>query len=185
MFDEIILKMEAAIAALMALVRAGHPLCGTVSGKDSTCGTILMLEAVRRIGLAGDAQPGHFISTADTTIENSSLARHIQTMLEEIDDFADRQALAVSTHVATPSLAAQFVVSTIGRGTLVRTPQNGVRNGKRTRACATDWKLIPQGRLRAALERDAAARGDREIVTVLGNRLVESASRGAAMRERG
>ena len=61
-------------------------------------------------------------------------------------------ALAVTTHIATPSLAAQFVVSTIGRGTLVRTPQNG---------------------------------GDREIVTVLGNRLVESASRGAAMRERG
>ncbi|WP_244145379.1 adenine nucleotide alpha hydrolase family protein [Paraburkholderia mimosarum] len=185
MFDEIILKMEAAIAALMALIRAGHPLCGTVSGKDSTCATILMLEAVRRIGLAGEAQPAHFISTADTTIENSSLARHIQTMLEEIDDFADRQALTVTTHIATPSLAAQFVVSTIGRGTLVRTPQNGVRNGNRTRACATDWKLIPQGRLRAALERDAAARGDREIVTVLGNRLVESASRGAAMRERG
>jgi hypothetical protein len=46
---------------------------------------------------------------------------------------------------------------------------------------ATDWKLIPQGRLRAALERDATARGDREIVTVLGNRMAESASRGVAM----
>ena len=34
MFDEIILKMEAAIAALIGLIRVGHPLCGTVSGKD-------------------------------------------------------------------------------------------------------------------------------------------------------
>ncbi len=185
MFDEMILKMEAAIAALIGLIRAGHPLCGTVSGKDSTCATILMLEAVRRIAMTGESQPCHFISTADTTIENSSLARHIETMLEEIDHFADRQALSVTTHVATPSLAAQFVVSTVGRGTLVRTPQNGVRNGKRIRACASDWKLIPQGRLRAALERDAATRGDREIVTVLGLRLAESASRGTAMRQRG
>ncbi|MEM5440440.1 hypothetical protein [Paraburkholderia diazotrophica] len=82
MFDEIILKMEAAIAALIGLIRAGHPLCGTVSGKDSTCATILMLEAVRRIDIKGEVQPSHFISTADTTIENSSLARHIETMLE-------------------------------------------------------------------------------------------------------
>jgi DNA sulfur modification protein DndC len=185
MFDEIIGKMEAAIAALIELIRAGHPLCGTVSGKDSTCATILMLEAVRRSGQSSDPQSGHYISTANTTIENSSLARHIETMLEEIDHFADRQAMSVTTHVATPSLAAQFVVSTIGRGTLVRTPQNGVRNGKRTRACATDWKLIPQGRLRVALERDAATRGGREIVTVLGNRLAESTSRGTAMLERG
>ena len=185
MSDEIILKMEAAIAALIGLIRAGHPLCGTVSGKDSTCATILMLEAVRRIAIKGEAQPSHFISTADTTIENSSLARHIETMLEEIDHFAVRQALSVTTHVATPSLAAQFVVSTIGRGTLIRTPQNGVRNGKRIRACASDWKLVPQGRLRAALERDAATRGDREIVTVLGTRVAESVVRGAAMIERG
>jgi DNA sulfur modification protein DndC len=76
MFDEIIDKMEAAIAALIGLIRAGHPLCGTVSGKDSTCATILMLEAVRRIGQSGESQPAHYISTADTTIENSSLARH-------------------------------------------------------------------------------------------------------------
>jgi 3'-phosphoadenosine 5'-phosphosulfate sulfotransferase (PAPS reductase)/FAD synthetase len=185
MFDEIILKMEAAIAVLIGLIHAGHPLCGTVSGKDSTCATILMLEAVRRVALAESAQPSHFISTANTTIENVSLGRHIETTLEEIEYFADRQALSVTTHVATPSLAAQFVVSTIGRGTLVRTPQNGVRNGKRIRACATDWKVIPQGRLRAALERNAAASGDREIVTVLGNRLAESASRGTAMLERG
>ena len=176
--------MEAAIAALIGLIRAGHPLCGTVSGKDSTCATILMLEAVRRIGQTGEPQPAHYISTADTTIENSSLARHIETMLEEIDHFADRQAMSVTTHVATPSLAAQFVVSTIGRGTLIRTPQNGVRNGKRIRACATDWKLIPQGRLRVALERDSATRGDREIVTVLGTRLDESQSRGRAMLAR-
>lgn len=181
MFDEILQKMEAAIAVLMGVIRAGHPLCGTASGKDSTCATILMLEAVRRVAEEGHVQPAHYISSANTTIENSSLARHIETMLEEVDDHAAAHGLGVTTHIATPSLAMQFVVSTIGRGTLVRTVENGVRAGKRIRACATDWKLIPQGRLRAALEPDATARGDREIVTVLGNRIAESASRGVAM----
>ncbi|MGF6658596.1 DNA sulfur modification protein DndC [Paraburkholderia atlantica] len=184
MFDEILQKMEAAIAVLMGLIRAGHPLCGTASGKDSTCATILMLEAVRRVADEGHVQPAHYISSANTTIENSSLARHIETMLEEVDEHAAAYGLGVTTHIATPSLAMQFVVSTIGRGTLVRTVENGVRAGKRTRACATDWKLIPQGRLRAALERDATARGDREICTVLGNRIAESASRGVAMLAR-
>ncbi|MGF6267440.1 DNA sulfur modification protein DndC [Paraburkholderia youngii] len=184
MFDDILQKMEAAIAVLMGLIRAGHPLCGTASGKDSTCATIVMLEAVRRVAEEGHVQPAHYISSANTTIENSSLARHIETMLEEVDEHAAAYGLGVTTHIATPSLAMQFVVSTIGRGTLVRTVENGVRAGKRTRACATDWKLIPQGRLRAALERDATARGDREICTVLGNRIAESASRGVAMLAR-
>ncbi|NVH76365.1 hypothetical protein FSB08_28495 [Paraburkholderia sp. JPY432] len=137
MFDEILQKMEAAIAVLIGLIRAGHPLCGTASGKDSTCATILMLEAVRRVADEGLAQPAHYISSANTTIENSSLARHIETMLEEVDEHAAAYGLGVTAHIATPSLAMQFVVSTIGRGTLVRTVENGVRAGKRTRACAT------------------------------------------------
>jgi DNA sulfur modification protein DndC len=77
MFDVILEKMEAAIAVLMGLIRAGHPLCGTASGKDSTCATILMLEAVRRVAEDGHVQPAHYISSANTTIGNSSLARHI------------------------------------------------------------------------------------------------------------
>jgi hypothetical protein len=137
MFDDILQKIEAAIAVLVGLIRAGHPLCGTASGKDSTCATILMLEAVRRTAAENTPQPAHFVSSANTTIENVSLSRHIETMLEEIDDHAALYGLGVTTHIATPSLAMQFVVSTIGRGTLVRTPENGVRNGKRIRACAT------------------------------------------------
>jgi hypothetical protein len=49
MFNGILQKTEAAIAVLAGLIRQGHPLCGTLSRKDSTCATILMLEAVRRV----------------------------------------------------------------------------------------------------------------------------------------
>src|ERR1700754_4292837 len=122
MFEEILLKMETVIAALSSLILVGHPLCGTLSGKDSTCATILMLEAVRRVAKTAPMQPAHYISTANTTIENTSLSRHIETMLDEIDQAASDRDLPVTCHTATPSLAMQFVVSTIGRGTLVRTP---------------------------------------------------------------
>lgn len=185
MFKEILEKMEAAIDAMVGLILAGYPLCGTISGgKDSGCTTILLLEAVRRVVVAGQSQADHFIMTANTTIENSSLLNHLDLMLGELQDHVDAAALPVTVHVATPSLAAQFVVATIGRGTLVRTPQNGVRDGKRIRACASDWKVEPQNRVRAKLQRDAVAKGEREIITVLGNRFGESTVRGIAMLER-
>jgi len=92
--------------------------------------------------------------------------------------------MPVAIHVTKPSLASQFVVSTIGRGTLVRTPENGVRDGRRMRACADEWTVRPGGRLRTLLERRAATAGAREVITVLGLRKDESASRSLAMAER-
>ncbi|WP_332391712.1 hypothetical protein [Burkholderia ubonensis] len=180
---EILEKMETAIGALVALIQQGYTLSNALSGgKDSTCTAILMLEAVRRAGT--EASREHFVTSADTTIENPSMHWHLQTMLDEIRDaYADAGA-RVSVHVAKPSLASQFVVATIGRGTLPRTPENGVKNGKRIRACASDWKVDPQNRLRVSLERSAAASGGGEVVTVLGNRFGESGSRFAAMVDR-
>ncbi|AIV73808.1 phosphoadenosine phosphosulfate reductase family protein (plasmid) [Burkholderia pseudomallei] len=183
MFSEILVKMESAIDALVALIRQGYTLSSALSGgKDSTCTAILMLEAVRRAG--AEVSREHFVTSADTTIENPSMHWHLQAMLDEIRDaYADAGA-SVSVHVAKPSLASQFVVATIGRGTLPRTPENGVKNGKRIRACAADWKVDPQNRLRVALERSAAAGSSGEVVTILGNRFDESGSRASAMTAR-
>ncbi|MBB5421786.1 hypothetical protein HDG40_008003 [Paraburkholderia sp. JPY158] len=46
-------------------------------------------------------------------------ARRIEALLEEVDDHAAAYGLGVTTHIATPSLAMQLVLATIGRGTLV------------------------------------------------------------------
>ncbi|WP_196786415.1 hypothetical protein [Burkholderia diffusa] len=59
-----------------------------------------------------------------------------------------------------------------------------MKNGNRIRACAADWKVDPQNRLRVKLERSAAAGGSAEVVTILGNRFDESGSRAAAMSAR-
>jgi 3'-phosphoadenosine 5'-phosphosulfate sulfotransferase (PAPS reductase)/FAD synthetase/predicted nucleic acid-binding protein len=186
MFEAISVKIEVAVRIMVGLIERGYALCGTASGgKDSGCASILMLEAVRRVTATGREQPDHFITSANTTIENPSLLSHLDLMLVEIADWTSEQGLPVTVHVATPSLAAQFVVSTIGRGTLVRTPENGVRDGKRIRACADSWKVKPQLRLLSSIKRDARRRREQEVVTVLGNRFAESRARGTAMLARG
>lgn len=191
MFDEILAKMEAVIAILMQKIAAGHVLqCGYSGGKDSTCVALLMIEAVRRSKKAGVPQARHYIATSDTQIENPSLSNHLHIALEEMSAFCEDHELDVEVHVAKPSLSAQFVVSHIGRGTLIRTPENGVKKDKASgesktaRACASDWKLVPLGRLRALLEREAAGFGYRETIVLLGTRFSESPVRSALMSER-
>ncbi|CAN7805261.1 phosphoadenosine phosphosulfate reductase family protein [Paraburkholderia hospita] len=176
--------MENAIASMQSYIEQGHVLAAGVSGgKDSTCAMVLMLEAVRRAKqVAPDVR--HYITSSDTTIENPSTANFLHAMLDEVAMFVEDSGLPVEIHITKPSLASQFVVSTIGRGTLVRTPENGVRDGKRMRACADSWKLQPQGRLRARLEKEASSARVKEIINVVGTRLDESAVRRVAMTER-
>jgi DNA sulfur modification protein DndC len=182
MENEILAKIEAAIGVLQRYIEEGHSLsCAYSGGKDSTCTLVLMLEAIRR---AGSNSQQHFIQSADSTIENPTIANFLHGVLEELQLYIEGSTLPVQIHVTHPSLASQFVVSTIGRGTLVRTAENGVRDGKRMRACADSWKVKPSGRLKTLLERQAANSGAREMISVLGTRRSESASRKTAMLAR-
>lgn len=184
--DDIQSEAEAVINVLLELIRLGHALVGTLSGgKDSSCVILLMLEAVRRAKLAGVVQATHYISSADTTIENPAMENHLLLMHEEIRLMCARDQLPVEIHVAKPSLASQFVVTTIGRGTLVRTPENGVKDGKRIRACSQDWKSSPQIRLAQELGKRVMAQGFREPITLLGTRYDESISRASSMVKHG
>jgi DNA sulfur modification protein DndC len=179
---EIQTRAEAVIAWLLTILRRGDTLCATMSGgKDSTCTTILVLEALRRRAAETSNVGDHFVMSADTTIENPAVLNHLHAVLDEVERGAATASLPVSVKIARPSLAAQFVVAMIGRGTLPRTVHNGVKNGRRIRACSTDWKVIPQVRLRAEIER----RSQTPVITALGNRREESASRAHAMDARG
>ncbi|MDK9702515.1 MAG: phosphoadenosine phosphosulfate reductase family protein [Sulfuritalea sp.] len=177
---------EAAVAAVLALLRQGHAIIMTASGgKDSTTTTLIALEALRRAQQEGVLMPTHYVTSADTLIENPSMANHLALILGEIETWCAQQALSVAVRIATPSLASQFVVSTIGRGTLVRTPENGVKDGQRKRPCSDDWKVQPQERLAKELREQVLSQGFREPVTILGTRRAESSSRSAAMLDRG
>lgn len=178
-------KAEQAIAALFALIERGYSLCMTASGKDSTVATILTLEAIRRANVAQVDQAPHFVTSADTLIDNPPLSMHIRGFLDEVADYSDKNKLNVTTHIAKPALASQFVVSTIGRGTLPRTVHNSVKEGKGVRPCSDDWKVRPQKKLKAKLCDDAIQQGYLPPITILGTRHSESSTRDANMRRRG
>ncbi|HEX7648967.1 MAG TPA: hypothetical protein VF450_16320, partial [Noviherbaspirillum sp.] len=185
-FSGILGKMEKAITRLRGLIRQGYSCAGTASGgKDSSCEVFLLIEAIRRESLEGFTQARHYVTSADTTIENPSMLRHLELFLEDVQAFCAHENLPVTAKIAKPSLASQFVTSTIGRGTLVRTPENSVKDGKAKRPCSEDWKISPQQRLRKQLADEVQRDGFRETITILGTRFEESTSRALNMERRG
>lgn len=171
---------EAAIAVLLGLIRKGHSLvCAASFGKDSSCCVVLMVEAVRR-AVAEGIFIRHFVTTSSTGVENPSLESHALRCQDEIRAFCVQHGLPIEVHTVYPSLASSFVVSTVGRGTLPRTPETG-----KARACSASWKVTPQQRLAAELNEQVQKENGRSTVTIIGTRLEESASRKERMIARG
>jgi DNA sulfur modification protein DndC len=171
---------EAAIAVLLGLIRKGHSLvCAASFGKDSSCCAVLMIEAVRR-AVAEGIFMRHFVTTSSTGVENSALESHALRCQGEIRAFCEEHNLPIEVHTVYPSLASSFVVSTVGRGTLPRTPETG-----KARACSSSWKVAPQQRLAAELNEQVQRENGRATVTIIGTRLEESASRKERMIARG
>ncbi|MEW5891462.1 MAG: hypothetical protein ACOZCP_19275 [Pseudomonadota bacterium] len=165
----------------METIKSGQPLVLTLSGgKDSTTTTLLGLEAIRRAKELGVAQAKHHVSSSSTGIENPAMENHLLDLHTEIEAYCARHSLPVEVNLVQPSLASQFVVTVIGRGTLPRFPENGAN-----RTCSQDWKSRPQERLARQLREESLGRGFRETVTVLGTRFDESAQRAARMKARG
>jgi DNA sulfur modification protein DndC len=171
---------ETAIEVLLGLIRKGHSLVSAVSfGKDSSCVVVLMVEAVRR-AVAEGIFARHFITTSSTGVENPAMEAHALRCQDEIRAFCDEHGLPIEVHTVFPSLASSFVVSTVGRGTLPRFPENG-----KVRSCSSSWKVAPQQRLAAELSEQVQQENGRETVTIIGTRLEESVNRKERMIARG
>jgi DNA sulfur modification protein DndC len=102
MFDDILIRMEAAIAAMASLILAGTRFAVPLAAARTRDARRFF--CWRRSGVS-------------RMRGGPSLLGHLELMLAEIQDHADTEGLPVTVHVAAPSLAIQFVVSTIGRGT--------------------------------------------------------------------
>lgn len=171
---------EVAIAVLLGLIRQGFSLVTAASfGKDSSCCVVLMVEAVRR-AVAEGFYSRHFITTSSTGVENPAMEAHALRCQDEIRKFCEEHQLPIEVHTVYPSLASSFVVSTVGRGTLPRTPENGKK-----RSCSSSWKVLPQQRLADELNAQVQQENGRSTVTIIGTRLEESASRKERMIARG
>ena len=86
---DIYVMMERAIATMQGYIERGYVLANGLSGgKDSSCVMVLMLEAIRRSGhLASGVL--HYITSADTTIENPTMQNHLHAVLDEVEAFVE------------------------------------------------------------------------------------------------
>lgn len=116
---------EQGIQTLLALIRRGHPLHLRFSGgKDSTTCAVLLIEAVRR-AVAEGITTTHHISSSSTGIENPAVEQHLFEVQGEMREHFATHSLPIEVHLTHPSLASSFMVTTVGRGTLPRWPENG------------------------------------------------------------
>lgn len=174
-------RIQIAVSTIERLIDEGHAIVMTLSaGKDSTCTTLLCLEAIRRSVERGVIQASHYVSSSSTAVENPEIEEMLLTAHEDIARWTERFELPVDVRLVHPNDASKFVVSVIGRGTLPRFVENGSK-----RSCATDWKVKPQQRLAKSISERVQATGFKEAVTVLGSRLDESIKRNASMSKRG
>lgn len=171
---------EQGIETLLGLIRRRHSLhLRFSSGKDSTSCAVLVIEAVRR-AVAEGITTTHYISSSSTGIDNPAMEMHLMAVQDEMREHFEQHGLPIEVHLTHPSLASSFIVTTLGRGTLPRFPENSTH-----RQCAEDWKYTPAQKLAAELEAKAIEQTGREMITVIGTRFDESTVRKARMQKRG
>lgn len=171
---------EQGIETLLGLMRRRHSIHLRMSGgKDSTTCSVLFIEAVR-CAVAEQITTTHYISSSSTGIENPAMEMHLMAVQDEMRSHFEQNQLPIEVHLTHPSLASSFMVTTLGRGTLPRFPENS-----KHRQCAQDWKYTPARKLAAELQAKAIEQTGREMITVIGTRFDESTVRKARMEKRG
>lgn len=176
-FARIVARAEACIARIDQIIDQGYTCSSATSfGKDSTVVLVLMLEAIRRRVEAGLYVPAAFVTNANTGTENPSMDTYVEAMITELEMYCTRHGLPITVVKVQPSMTSTFAYATLGRGKLP------VFAGA-SRSCSVDWKLRPQQKALKQLLSTLQSPG--ELVTFVGTRLSESATRAANMRERG
>ena len=176
-FSRIVARAETCIERIGELIDQGYTCSSATSfGKDSTVVLVLMLEAIRRRVEAGVYVPPAFVTNANTGTENPAMDTYAEAMITELEMYCARLSLPVTVIKVQPSITSSFCYATIGRGKLP------VFAGA-TRSCSVDWKLRPQQK--ALKQLLSTLQNPGELVTFVGTRLSESATREANMRSRG
>lgn len=176
-FAQIVARAEACIARIDQIIDQGFTCNSATSfGKDSTVVLVLMLEAIRRRVEAGLYVPAAFCSHSNTNVENPAMDIYAEAMITELEAYCTRLGLPVTVVRVQPSMTSTFAYATLGRGKLP------VFAGA-SRSCSVDWKLRPQQKALKQLLSTLQSPG--ELVTFVGTRLSESATRASNMRERG
>lgn len=171
-------KINLATKAITQVLEEGRPLVVSFSsGKDSSSLANLSLNAAMQFTLRGGS-PMVLVQTADTLVENPSVAQHYGAEHRKMEAFSEMHGFKLITQVARPNLASTFQVKILsGRGI----PSFAGGSGD----CSVDLKTQNLMSFRARVFRDLASENLPEAVTVIGTRYDESAVRAMRMKVRG
>jgi DNA sulfur modification protein DndC len=140
---------------------------GYSGGKDSTAALQLVLNAISELPQDERTKPIYVISS-DTLVENPVIKEYIHSTHKKINRAAKAQGLPIEAHILRPILNDTFWVNLLGRG--YPAPQTDFR------WCTERLKIRNADRF---ILSKVAEHG--EVITVLGTRKSESATRAQLM----
>lgn len=145
---------------------------GFSGGKDSTAVLHLFLMAlVRAVRSGTNVSQHHFITTADTLIENPEMHYHATQMLASLQTFIDAQALPVTIIVSRPSLTQSWIGRVLtGRGLPTYT-------NSASRLCSNDFKINPMRQAKARYLKGLPESVRGRVCLMLGSRDAEGHQR--------
>ncbi|PWD01983.1 phosphoadenosine phosphosulfate reductase family protein [Pseudomonas amygdali] len=176
-------KVAIAVQAIKAQVLAGRHLSVAWSGgKDSSVTLSIALIAMRELIAEGVSVPTLNICHSDTLMENPVVTAYNKLMIKRMNEYAEVSGIPMRVWLASPGLSMDYLVSVIG-GRTIMSVGNNTKCQQMTKAYPLD-KLKRQVRKHIAAETGVKAKAV-QIVSLIGTRFDESATRGRAMADRG
>lgn len=176
-------KVAIAVKAIKAQVLAGRHLSVCWSGgKDSSVTLSIALIAMRELIAEGFSVPTLNVCHSDTLMENPVVSSYNKLMIKRMEAYAETSGIQMRVWLASPGLSMDYLVSVIG-GRTIMSIGNNTKCQQMTKAYPLD-KLKRQVRKHIAAETGVKVKTI-QIVSLIGTRFDESATRGRAMVDRG
>lgn len=176
-------KVAIAVQAIKAQVLAGRHLSVAWSGgKDSSVTLSIALIAMRELMAEGVNVPTLNVCHSDTKMEQPAVVAYNKVMINRIEAYAKSSGIPIRVWLASPGLSMDYLVSVIGGRTIISLGSN-TKCQQMTKAYPLD-QLKRRVRKQIAVETGVKAKAV-QIVTLIGTRFDESATRGRAMADRG
>jgi 3'-phosphoadenosine 5'-phosphosulfate sulfotransferase (PAPS reductase)/FAD synthetase len=177
-------KVRAAIEAIKAqVVVHGRVLVVAWSGgKDSSTLLNLTFQALRELKAEGQQIPALYVVHSRTLMDNPVLDAFNRDQIRQMKAFAKRVGVRTQVLVASPNLSNDYLVGILAGRTIA-----SVGNSSK---CQQMAKAYPLGQLKKQIRKHVAQQQgvslkEARLVSLIGTRRDESASRAARMEKRG
>ena len=177
-------KVRAAIEAIKAqVVHHGRVCCVCWSGgKDSASLLNMTFQALRELKDDGHQIPALYVVHSRTLMDNPVLDAFNRDQIRQMKAFAKRIGVRTQVLVASPNLSNDYLVGILAGRTIASVGNNS--------KCQQMTKAQPLGQLKKKIRKHVAQEqgvslNEARLVSLIGTRRDESASRAARMAKRG